>query len=143
MDLVCGEKPVMESIGPFEYVQESTGREDANVADGFTTFSTKKKYTFRGSTEELEQLLQKEVVVPNVFFKDVERMALPDNKATEYGTSAAAPLFMKLTAGQVLGSTSAAKMEPLLQQEVTFRDFGGLGDEEQEVKMKTGDRFKA
>ena len=55
-----------------------------------------------------------------------------------------APLFIKVTAGQVLGSTSSAKMEPVLQQEVTFRDFGGLGAEEQkDVKMKTGSRFKS
>ena len=141
--VVAGEKPVMESIGPFEYVQESTGREGASVNDGFTTYSTKKKYTPRGSAAELEKMLQKEVVVPNAFFEDVKAMPLPADIATEYGTSAAAPLFMKLTAGQILGAASSAKMEPLLQREVSFRDFGGLGAEEQEVKMKTGQRFKS
>ena len=140
--VVAGEKPVMESIGPFEYVQESTGREGASVNDGFTTFSTKKTYTTRGSADELEKMLQKEVVVPNVFFEDVEAMPLAGDKATEYGTSAS-PLFIKLTAGQILGAASSPKMEPLLQREVTFRDFGGLGAEEQDVKMKTGQRFKS
>jgi hypothetical protein len=141
--VVAGEQPVLESIGPFQYVQESTGREDASVADGLTTYSTSKKYTIRGSAEELQQMLQKEVVVPNVFFKDVETMALSGDKVNEYGTSAAAPLFIKLTAGQVLGSTSG-KMEPLLQKEVTFRDFGGLGAEaQQDVKMKTGQKFES
>ena len=57
----------------------------------------------------------------------------------------AAPLFIKVSAGQVLGSTAVNwKAEPLLQKELSFADFGGLGASEQkDVRMKTGQRFKA
>merc|ERR1719502_585941 len=63
----------------------------------------------------------------------------------EYGTSVAAPMFIKVSAGQVLGSTAVNwKAEPLLQKQFSFADFGGLGAAEQkDVKMKTGQRFKA
>ena len=66
-------------------------------------------------------------------------------KLEEYGTSVAAPLFIKVSAGQVLGSTAVNwKAEPLLQKELSFADFGGLGASEQkDVRMKTGQRFKA
>ena len=133
-DVLTGAKPRLEAIGPFQYAQTSEVDGDVVVKDGFTTFSASKKYQVRGSAEEVETMLKREVVVPNMFHREQWESGVSDS-----------PLFIKVTAGQVLGSTSVNwKDGPVAERQMTFADFGGLGASEQKnVRMKTGQRFKA
>jgi hypothetical protein len=133
-DVLTGAKPRLEAIGPFQYAQTSEVDGDVVVKDGFTTFSASKKYQVRGSAEDVETMLKREVVVPNMFHKEQFESGVSDS-----------PLFIKVTAGQVLGSTSVNwKDGPVAERQMTFADFGGLGASEQKnVRMKTGQRFKA
>ena len=142
-DVMTGAKPRMETIGPFQYVQTTEINGTVLVEDGFTTFSASKKYELKDESQK--EMLKREVVVPNMFFKDLGTSELSAAQTEEYDTSAAAPLFIKVSAGQVLGSTGVQwKTEPLLQERMTFADFGGLGASEQKnVRMKTGQSFKA
>ena len=76
-DVMTGAKPRVEAIGPFQYAQKTEVSGDVLVKDGFTTFTASKKYEIRGSADaDVEKMLKREVIIPNMFLNDVNKSKL-------------------------------------------------------------------